>query len=304
MPIEFRCHRCQKLLRTPDNTAGKQAQCPQCGEVQTIPPPAAVAPPPQQVQQPPRPGSPFDAPPMQQAAGSWGPTAGYNPYQSPQASLAPPIQPGPTWPRHGPPWEAEGPSPGSFWSTIKSFFSDLTGFFVTMRLQGGIGLPLLYMLICSVIGGAGYALQQAALSAIGIAMPGGMQNAAETGQAIAMIVGLSFCLAPLGAILMSFVMSAIYHAMLAMLGGANQGMETTYRVVAYTFGHSYLMYLIPCCGSQIGGLASIILTIIGLAYAHDTSGWRATGTVLIPMAVCCVAAIGLFAAAVGIGAAR
>lgn len=40
MPIEFRCDQCRKLLRTPDDTAGKLAKCPECGSVVTIPEPA------------------------------------------------------------------------------------------------------------------------------------------------------------------------------------------------------------------------------------------------------------------------
>ncbi|MCE5267397.1 MAG: hypothetical protein LLG00_05875 [Planctomycetaceae bacterium] len=37
MPIEFRCSRCGKLLRTPDGTAGRQAQCPECGTIGAVP---------------------------------------------------------------------------------------------------------------------------------------------------------------------------------------------------------------------------------------------------------------------------
>jgi hypothetical protein len=37
MPIEFRCTNCNKLLRTGDDTAGRQAQCPECGTVSAIP---------------------------------------------------------------------------------------------------------------------------------------------------------------------------------------------------------------------------------------------------------------------------
>ncbi|MDD4269272.1 MAG: hypothetical protein GXY25_10185 [Pirellulaceae bacterium] len=37
MPIEFRCLQCGKLLRTGDDTAGKQAKCPECGGVMPIP---------------------------------------------------------------------------------------------------------------------------------------------------------------------------------------------------------------------------------------------------------------------------
>jgi phage FluMu protein Com len=37
MPIEFRCSHCQKLLSTPEGSAGKQAKCPSCGAVVPIP---------------------------------------------------------------------------------------------------------------------------------------------------------------------------------------------------------------------------------------------------------------------------
>ncbi|MBI83248.1 MAG: hypothetical protein CMJ81_08645 [Planctomycetaceae bacterium] len=37
MPIEFPCSGCQQLLRTADGTAGKQAQCPECSQIQTVP---------------------------------------------------------------------------------------------------------------------------------------------------------------------------------------------------------------------------------------------------------------------------
>ncbi|MBX3414890.1 MAG: hypothetical protein KF708_19555 [Pirellulales bacterium] len=37
MPIEFRCTNCEKLLRVPDETAGRQAKCPACDTVLAIP---------------------------------------------------------------------------------------------------------------------------------------------------------------------------------------------------------------------------------------------------------------------------
>jgi hypothetical protein len=37
MPIEFRCSGCSKLLRTPDESAGKQARCPHCGAIVDVP---------------------------------------------------------------------------------------------------------------------------------------------------------------------------------------------------------------------------------------------------------------------------
>lgn len=57
MAIEFRCTQCNKLLRTGEGTAGKQAKCPECGAILTVPaagtalpgeppPPEPKAPPP------------------------------------------------------------------------------------------------------------------------------------------------------------------------------------------------------------------------------------------------------------------
>ncbi len=59
MPIEFRCSRCNRLLRVGDDSAGRQAQCPECGSLSTVPVPGAGTP-------APRPpigtGSPFGVP--------------------------------------------------------------------------------------------------------------------------------------------------------------------------------------------------------------------------------------------------
>src|SRR3569833_736408 len=66
MPIEFRCQQCSKLLRTGDDTAGKSAKCPQCGNVMTIPARAAPAVPsaaPRAAAPAPRPAPPPFAPP-------------------------------------------------------------------------------------------------------------------------------------------------------------------------------------------------------------------------------------------------
>ena len=41
MSIEFRCPQCGKLLRTDDDTAGKQAQCPECNAIVPIPVPGS-----------------------------------------------------------------------------------------------------------------------------------------------------------------------------------------------------------------------------------------------------------------------
>ena len=86
MSIEFRCSQCGKLLRTGDDTAGRQAQCPECGALSTIPgpsEPAGVTPPlaPLNTASHAMPGNPFGP-----APGSSGARASDNPYQTPDVN--------------------------------------------------------------------------------------------------------------------------------------------------------------------------------------------------------------------------
>jgi uncharacterized membrane protein/phage FluMu protein Com len=83
MPIEFRCTACDKLLRTPDETAGKQAKCPECGALMQIPESSTAASSPFGDQPAPSPGRPGEP---------------ENPYQSPvdyAASSASALAPSP-----------------------------------------------------------------------------------------------------------------------------------------------------------------------------------------------------------------
>jgi hypothetical protein len=83
MAIEFRCPQCQRLLQTPDSTAGKQAKCPDCGAICVIP--AASVPPPE------------SGPPIEPAPGQEG------------SPFAPGSQPGPAGA-----YQAVGGLPGDF----------------------------------------------------------------------------------------------------------------------------------------------------------------------------------------------
>jgi hypothetical protein len=87
MPIEFRCSQCGKLLRTGDDTTGRQAQCPECGAISTVPSFAAPSEPPAQPSSLPGAASPFGA------GAATGPETSDNPYQSPTApTYVPPGQ--------------------------------------------------------------------------------------------------------------------------------------------------------------------------------------------------------------------
>jgi phage FluMu protein Com len=91
MPIEFRCESCSKLLRTPDESAGKKAKCPQCGTIVDVPNeggPATEAPAPTQSPDPfATPESPSRDPnPFGGLASSSSVPDSENPYASPSLS--------------------------------------------------------------------------------------------------------------------------------------------------------------------------------------------------------------------------
>lgn len=87
MPVEFRCPSCSKLLRTPDESAGKKAKCPQCGAIVDVPAEDRAAGVPQQPVQEKvfadTRRSAGDYPPSPSAAGV------HNPYAAPRVSDTP-----------------------------------------------------------------------------------------------------------------------------------------------------------------------------------------------------------------------
>ena len=79
MAIEFRCTQCNRLLRTGDETAGRHAQCPECGAISAVPAAtAANGGPPSPFASPG--GNPFAVGPTPEVQ-----PASDNPYQSPMS---------------------------------------------------------------------------------------------------------------------------------------------------------------------------------------------------------------------------
>jgi hypothetical protein len=88
-----------------------------------------------------------------------------------------------------------------------------------------------------------------------------------------------------------FIGSAIVHLCLMIVGGAYKSFETTFRVVAFSQGSTGPLQIIPVCGGLIAGVWALVVNCIGLARAHETSTGRAVLAVLLPLVVCCGAAI-------------
>jgi hypothetical protein len=206
------------------------------------------------------------------------------------------------------PWEdreARGFFSGLF-TTVKDTLFRPSEFFRKMPVTGGLTDPLLYALI---IGMAGlmfsYFWQILLQGAMQDAMLPGMK--AVAGQHMLRGIGMAVLafLSPFLVILGLFILSGVLHLFLMMVKGARSGFEATFRVAAY--GSSANLFLvIPFCGGLLAGVWAIVLTIIGLREAHETTGGKAAVAVFFPVVVCCgliLVAIALFmgAAAASLG---
>lgn len=212
--------------------------------------------------------------------------------------------------RLGPPWEIEGmPEFQKWWQTVREVLLTPAEFFANMRVVGDYVRPAIFLAIGGAISALGGLVTDLAMMPLKLA--GGDRNAAA-GAAGSLLGNVCVLfLAPILMPLLAFVSAGILHVFLMLLGGAKNGFEATYRVVAYAQGATSLLGLVPCLGPIVSMVWTVVAEIIGMAKAHETDMGRAAGAVLLPTILCCVLAgiIGflifgaIIAAAAGAGAA-
>jgi hypothetical protein len=187
------------------------------------------------------------------------------------------------------PWEDRASTGffGGLFKTLKEVLFNPSGFFKNMPVTGGLADPLLYALITGMTSlMAFYFWKIVLLDTMQAFMPSGMKGAAEqyvlhgAGAAI-----LAFIM-PLLIVVGLFISSGLLHLFLMMVKGSRAGFEATFRVVAYGYSANIFM-AVPFCGSLIAGIWTLVLTIIGLKEAHETTGGKAVFAVFLPVIVCC-----------------
>jgi hypothetical protein len=204
----------------------------------------------------------------------------------------PPVQPGadPALTslamRAGLPWEhrQERGLFNAFIETLQMVLIRPVAAFTAMKREGGLGEPLLYAIIGGTLGGVFGVVYNFALRSF---TPIGDRH----GALAHLFGGLGWIflliLTPLFVAIAVFVVSAILHVCLMIVGGAKQSFETTFRVVCFAEGSAGPLLIIPFCGGFITGIWRLVLYCIGLAHAHETDTGRAVIAVLLPLIVCC-----------------
>jgi hypothetical protein len=185
------------------------------------------------------------------------------------------------------PWE-DRESRGFFGGLFKTLSDVLfrpTEFFRKMPVTGGLTDPLLYALIVGMIGLMFSYLWQ-------ILMKGAMQSmmGMPSGASYFMFEGMGMAvlafLSPLLLIAGLFVSAGILHVCLMLVKGSRSGFEGTFRVVSYGYSAN-VFWAIPFCGGILAGVWAIVLYIIGLREAHETTGGKAAFAVFLPVIVFC-----------------
>ena len=172
----------------------------------------------------------------------------------------------------GTPWESRdqvGFFVGLF-ETVRTFLLEPKATFEAMRPNGGLGAPLFFFFIMSLLGLlAGVAYQVLAQTIQG--------TGASDGQPLALIfrsgffTGLTIIVTPVFLIAGVFFTSGLLHLALMLVGGANRPFEATFRVVCYAGGATAVLQLLPLCGGIAASVYNLVLLVIGISTVQAIS---------------------------------
>lgn len=173
----------------------------------------------------------------------------------------------------------------AYFDTVSMVLTQPAAAFSMMKTEGDMMGPMLFALIGGSAGLIVSLLLQIALHSVGFMAN---RQTAMFGMGVVGIWSIGYIiLIPVIVIVGMFVGSGILHLCLMILGGAKKPFETTFRVVCFSSGSTYLLSMVPFCGGVIAGVWNIVLECIGLARAHETDTGKAVMAVLLPIVVCC-----------------
>jgi hypothetical protein len=182
-----------------------------------------------------------------------------------------------------PPWERRERYGflNGLYLTIKDVLLTPRTFFHRMPSQVGLAQPLYFALVVGVFAAffawmwslAGSSLTMFYAEDLSDVLQGPLQHF------------VLFVFSPIAMAFLVFFKAGIIHLVLMLVGGNKLGFEATFRVAAYGEAAGILA-LIPGCGSPLGILWSLFITIVGLYSIHETDPWKAVVAVVAPMFVC------------------
>lgn len=197
-----------------------------------------------------------------------------------------------------PPWERRERFGflNGLYLTVKDVLLTPRQFFHRMPSQVGLLQPLFFAVLVGVVASFFAWMWSLTGSSLQMFMAEDFGQIAK-GPVVAFFF---FLLSPLTVAAGVFVKAGLLHVVLMLVGGNRLGFEATFRVAAYGEAAGILA-LVPACGSAIGLIWSVVITIVGLYSIHETDPWRAAVAVIAPTLLCTsVIAISVVLFAVGL----
>lgn len=111
---------------------------------------------------------------------------------------------------------------------------------------------------------------------------------------------VDFLVSPIVLLIGLFIFTGIIHAFLLLFRGARYGFTTTVRVFCFASGPG-LFVVLPIFGTIVGAVWSLVLTVIGLREAHETTTGKVIAALFVPGIVFGILAVLVMIASVAAG---
>jgi hypothetical protein len=183
--------------------------------------------------------------------------------------------------------------------TVRSILGRPGEVFSAMPKSGGYKGPLFFWLLIGMITGAVAMFYQVGLWMVNPESLGPEMESFGPAVAMGIFLAYLFVILPILLLVGIFISAAITHLFLLLVGGAKESFETTFRVLAYAYGSTSVLQMVPFCGSLIYSIWGLIASIIGLARAHNTEVSKVIIAVLLPLILFCGCLIAIFFFAAG-----
>ncbi len=164
------------------------------------------------------------------------------------------------------------------WRTLRGVLFSPAAFFSGLRREGGIGDSFAFGILMGSIGTMfgifwQFLLDPEDITYIARLLPESVSNNH-------IFLGL-IIISPVLVLINVFIVSAVLHFFLLILGGANNRFEGTLKAVLYSNATS-IFYLIPYVGELMAFFWGLVVLIIGLREVHETTTLRALFSLLLP----------------------
>lgn len=185
------------------------------------------------------------------------------------------------------PWEQPGrPWPGALVETVRLFLTEPRRAFERVPVQGDVLRPVVFALIVSGVGILAMGAWNLLLTELfGSFLSQSRATPEERAMSRAFLIAYML-LSPLIGAFSLLITTFLVHLSLKLLGSARHGFRVTLRAMCYSYAPE-VVFIVPLCGSLVGGIWCLVLAVIGISTLQSTSMTNAVIALLLPVVMLC-----------------